>query len=97
TFRRACVGPSRQRIDVGIAQPPVVGEMAILRVGEPGRNFARNYCRLYRLSPRTSRIIGEERCRSDFPGPRAALAILLQDREYIFVERDVCRHAHTSR
>src|SRR5262249_8191036 len=90
-FERAAVGPGTESLDVRVGQPFIVGEMTVLRIREPRRHLALNYSSLNRLCPRTDFLKRKERHRSDLSGPMACLAVLLQNRENVFIERDGSR------
>jgi hypothetical protein len=61
------------------AQPPVVGKIAVSRVGEPGRHFPHGYLRLDGFGPGARFRIREKRHRADFSRPVADLAVLLEN------------------
>ena len=89
-FRSACVSPCRKLAHIRIAQAAIIGKVTIFGIGKPGWHFARDHRRFYGFSPWTRAVVVEKRRRSDLPRPMAALAILLQNGQYVFVKRHVC-------
>ncbi len=51
TFGRSGIDPRHERVDVALTQPAVVAEIAVLRIGIPGRHFARQHLFLNRAAP----------------------------------------------
>ena len=90
-FGRAVVGPRGDHFDLFGAQAPVIGEVAILRIGEPGRHFLRDHGRLERLGPGTRFRVSQQRHRRDFTRAMAFLAVLLQDRQDVLIECHIVR------
>src|SRR6185295_4337187 len=84
---RAAVGPFDDLLDIALRQRPVVGEAAVLRVGEPRRHLTAFDLGFDRACPGASLVVGQERHRRDLPRPMARLAIFLQNREHILGER----------
>jgi PAT family beta-lactamase induction signal transducer AmpG len=72
----ATVGPVHQRFHVGLAEPPLVLEVPVLRVREPRWHFPGENRRLDRLRPGAGLLIVHERHRSDFTGAMAVAALV---------------------
>ncbi len=87
-FRRAGVRPRGQSVDVGLAQAAVVGEVAVSRIGEPGRHLAAQHRGPDRLRPGPRALISQQRHRADLARTMAGLAVLLQDRQDILIKGD---------
>ena len=60
TFRSAGIRPCADRFDIGVAQPSIVGEVAICRIHEPGWHLPFDDGFLHRLCPGTSVGVCEE-------------------------------------
>ena len=86
-FFRAAIRPGHQRIDLLLAQRAIVGEMAVLRVGEPGRHLLRQDVFLYGFGPRARVFVRHQRERSDLARAMALLTMLLDDFLHIPMER----------
>jgi hypothetical protein len=91
TFGRTAIDPCGNRGDLGLPERSIVVEMAVLRIGEPRWHRFRDDSLLDCLRPRPSLFVREHRERTDLTGPMAALAILLEHGQHIFVEGDGCR------
>src|ERR1700681_1396484 len=75
-FWSAGIGPSRDSVHVFSRHRLVIGEFAIMRIGEPGRHLLQTDGFLHRLGPGTRLLIGQQRKRSCFPWTVTSLAVL---------------------
>ena len=66
----------------------IVGELAVRRVGEPGRHLPALDLGLHRSRPRPRVTEGDERHRRHLTGPMARLTVLLEDWEDVLAEGD---------
>ena len=85
--RRTGVGPGTQQLDVVPAQAALVREVSERRVGEPRRHLLRDDRALDGLGPRPRLLVGEQRHRRHLAGPVARLAVGLEHRQHVLVER----------
>ena len=85
-FPRTCIHPRHQSVPIGVRQAAVVGELPIVRVGEPRRHFLHLNLGLDRLGPGASAPVVQKRHGRHFPGTMAVLTIPLEHRQNIFVE-----------
>jgi hypothetical protein len=86
--RHPLVDPGQQRGTLPGGQAPVVGEVAVARVGVPGRHPAILDRLTDRPGPPPRLGEGQERERGDLAGAVARLALLLQDRRDVGGEGD---------
>ena len=84
---RSAIDPGHQRLHVGFRQRAVVGELAKMRIGEPGRHLLAEHRALdgFRIGPRA--FVVQERHRGSFARPVAALAVFFNNRERVLIER----------
>ena len=87
--RRAGIGPRRERVDLAIDEPALVGQVRVAGIGEPGRHLLRDHGGLDRARPRSGLLVGDERHRGDFAGAMAGLTVRLQDGQDVLVERGI--------
>src|SRR5665213_523629 len=87
-LRRVGIGPRNQGLNLSVRQPPVVQEVSIFWVGEPGRHLSGQHRGLDRPSPGTRSLIGEERSPAGFPRTMTHLAPSLQNRKHVAVARN---------
>jgi len=87
-FRSSRVGPLGDGFDRALVERPVVGEMSEPCVRKPGRHLPRQDCGLHSFGPRPGALISQEGHRRHLPWAVTALAILLEDRQDVLVERD---------
>jgi hypothetical protein len=85
-FERAAIDPRRDRVDVGLLQAHVVGELADGRVGAPGRHLPRRDLLFDGARPRTRVLVGQERHRRHRARPVALDAIPEEDRRDVLAE-----------
>jgi len=90
-FRRARVNPRNDRVNILFTKTPVVHEMTVPGIREPGRHFASEHGGFDGFRPRTRFRVGEQRHRADFSRPVTGLAVLLEDGKNVFVKSDVLR------
>ena len=88
---RSGVDPGGEGIDFLRLQGIVVGELAVVRIGEPGRHFAREHGLFDGLGPGAGLLVGEQGKRRGLTGTVADLAAVLQD------GRDVLREGRALR
>src|ERR1700694_4676608 len=61
--------------------------MPILRIGEPGVHFLKDYGRLDRLGPRPRVLVTDQGHGGNLSGPMAALTVLLENWKDVLGER----------
>ncbi len=93
---RAAFDPRHHGVDLLLRQRTIVGELAVVRIGAPGRHLPLHDRGADRLRPRAHFVVGEERHRSDLAGPMAALTALLEDGRHVLVVRDLDRRRRRS-
>src|SRR5579862_476224 len=64
--------------------------MAIFRIRKPWRHFFSDHCGLNRFGPRACVGVSEQRHRRNLARSMTGLAVLLQNREDVFLERGRC-------
>ncbi len=84
---RAVVGPSKQRLAIGSRQASIVGELAVFRIGVPGRHVGVADFVADRLRMRPCVVIRQERHRADLPGAVTSDAVLVEDGRHVLAER----------
>ncbi len=85
-FDGAVVGPLDERRDIFLRERAIVGEVAVLRIGEPRRHNFLAYDALDARRHGFHLIVGDQRKRAAFAGAVAGLAIFLEDRRDVFGE-----------
>src|SRR5262249_19339100 len=85
----AGVDPRQQRVDVLPRQAAVVGELAVLRVGVPGRHAAVGDHLADRAGPVAGLLVGQQRERADLAGAVGLPAGLLPDARHLLRVGDV--------
>jgi hypothetical protein len=87
-FERAGIRPLGNRFDVACRERPIVGELAVRRIGKPWRHLAAFDFGLHRPRPRSRLAERHERHRCHLSGPMTRLTVLLEDGQNVFVEGD---------
>ncbi len=88
---RSGVDPGGEGIDFLRLQGMVVGEFTVVRIGEPGRHFAREHGFFDGLGPGAGLLVGEQGKRRGLTGTVTVLAAILQDGRDVFREGRVLR------
>ena len=88
---RSGVDPGGEGTDFLRLEGIVVGELAVVRIGEPGRHFAREHRFFDGLGPGAGLLVGEQGKRRGFAGTVTDLAAVLQDGRHVFREGWVLR------
>ena len=84
-LRTTLVDPLRDRFDLLIAQADVVGELADLAVGRPGRHSSFGHRVANRRTPIADHLVVGEREGPDFPFAMTLLTAVLQNRQHVAI------------
>src|SRR5439155_21921686 len=86
-FRRARIDPADDRLYLPVAEPPIVGKFANLRLGVPWRHSTRQDLFANRPRPRAHLFEVHEGHRRDLTRAMAGLTALLKNRYHVFAKR----------
>src|SRR6185436_2292787 len=84
----SAVDPGDYGVDLFLRETTFVRELAVLRVGKPGRHYALNYCFADRSGPWPRVFVGEQWHRGHFTGAMTGRAVAVQNRRNVFRECD---------
>src|SRR5262249_34333254 len=87
-FQRSAINPGRDLVNLGLAQPPVIGPCADVRIGVPGGHLPPDTLLPVGLGPGPRAFVTQHRDGCDLAGAVTLDAALEEDRGDVFVESD---------